>query len=62
MIPPLMSSTMSSADVLGNKNQTTTQKNQNSTGEEKNAGRPEKAEGEKSDKTLANNESMEVKK
>lgn len=61
MIPPLMSSTMSSADVLGNRNQTTTQKNQNSTGETKEVGRPEKAEGEKSDKTLANNESMEVK-
>ena len=62
MIPPLMSSTMSSADVLGNKNQSTTQKNQNSTGEEKTVGRPQKEEGEKSDKTLANNESMEVKK
>ena len=46
MIPPLMSSTMSSEDVLGNKLDS---------GE---AGRPEKAESEKSEKTIQNNESM----
>ena len=46
MIPPLMSSTMSSEDVL-NKNK--------SSGE---TGRPEKAESEKSEKTIQNQESM----
>ena len=46
MIPPLMSSTMSSADVLGAK-----------TGSNE-AGRPEKAESEKSEKTIQNQESM----
>ena len=57
MIPPLMSSTMSSEDVLGNKGQGNQQQTQKIT-EEKTAGRPEKADGEKSDKTLANQESM----
>ena len=42
MIPPLMSSTMSSETVLGNKEN----------------GRPEKADGEKSEKTIQNQESM----
>ena len=55
MIPPLMSSTLSSEDVLGNKNKSGSQTNQNST---EGAGRPEKPDSEKSDKTLANKESM----
>ena len=66
MIPPLMSSTMSSEDVLGrmgnsdqNKTQKTTEGNQKVVGaEEKANGRPEKADSEKSDKTIANRESM----
>ena len=46
-IPPLMSSTMN-ADVL----------NRNKNGEEKKVGRKEKADDEKSEKTIANRESM----
>lgn len=67
MIPPLMSSTMSSEDILGKKNNTETQGTQ--TGKKtaapaaqqstspKATGRPEKPEGEKSDKTIKNGES-----
>lgn len=69
MIPPLMSSIMSSADVLGNNNQSNTSKNQNSTEgnkttqqaiqtETKEVGRPEKADDQKSEKTIQNRESM----
>lgn len=62
MIPPLMSSTLSSQDILGTRNQTSGQQNQNkvegNSGEESKAGRPEKADSEKSDKTIANKESM----
>ncbi len=62
MIPPLMSSTMSSEDVLGKKEKSTTNKNQNtttaSTGTEKSSGRPEKPDDQKSDKTIQNKESM----
>lgn len=54
MIPPLMSSTMSSEDVLGRMDKSSSNKTQdNSEG-----GRPEKEDSEKSDKTLANQESM----
>jgi hypothetical protein len=56
MIPPLMSSTMSSTDVLGNKSQSSTGKNESNV-EGNSVGRPEKEESEKSDKTLANEES-----
>lgn len=56
MIPPLMSSTMSSTDVLGNKSQSTSGKNESNV-EGNSVGRPEKEESEKSDKTLANEES-----
>ena len=52
MIPPLMSSTLSSQDILGNKGTTQTD---SSSGE---AGRPEKADSEKSTKTIQNKESM----
>lgn len=66
MIPPLMSSTMSSEDVLGrignsnqNKNQKSIEGNQKVIKtEEKTKGRPEAADTEKSDKTIANKESM----
>lgn len=65
MIPPLMSSTMNSEDILGNKNSNNTSKSQNNTSkstsksvETKEAGRPEKADSEKSEKTIANKESM----
>lgn len=60
MIPPLMSSTMSSQDVLGrtgNSNKAETQKGIEGEGT-KTAGRPEKKDTEKSDKTIANKESM----
>ena len=50
MIPPLMSSTMSSEDILN--------KNKTSTSSDKETGRPEKADSEKSEKTIANQESM----
>ena len=65
MIPPLMSSTMNAEAILGKDNQSDTSKNQNksegsssqssSSGE---AGRPEKADSEKSEKTIQNRESM----
>ena len=57
MIPPLMSSTMSSQDVLGNRSQSNTSQTQNST-ETNTGGRPEKANDEKSEKTIKNKESQ----
>ena len=68
MIPPLMSSTLSGEDILGNKGQSGSSKSQNTIGNssstvkadtsEKSSGRPEKADSEKSEKTIANKESM----
>ena len=63
MIPPLMSSTLSSEDILGKSNQNGQPKSQStskssSQTSEKSAGRPEKADGEKSEKTIQNKESM----
>lgn len=62
MIPPLMSSTMSSEDILGKNEKSNSNKNQNTTKtsgtEEKSAGRPEKADDQKSEKTIKNKESM----
>lgn len=70
MIPPLMSSTMSSQDVLGNKGSNNQNKTQNNSGssnqqtttkqttEKKQSGRPEKADDQKSEKTIKNKESM----
>ena len=59
MIPPLMSSTMSSEDVLGRRANSDQAKTQKAIGgNEKTAGRPEKEDAEKSDKTIANKESM----
>ena len=56
MIPPLMSSTMSSQDILGQRNQNKTEKQQ-ATSEDK-GGRPEKPDSQKSEKTIQNKESM----
>ena len=56
MIPPLMSSTMSSEDVLGNKKSTNGSNSNSASGNA--AGRPEKADSEKSEKTIQNKESM----
>ena len=65
MIPPLMSSTMSSQDVLGTKGQNNQTKTQTSTEAQRQqsttkqeAGRPEKPDDQKSAKTIANKESM----
>ena len=65
MIPPLMSSTMSSQDVLGTKEQNNQTKTQTSTeaqgsqsATKQEAGRPEKPDDQKSAKTIANKESM----
>ena len=58
MLPPLMSSTLNAEDVLGRSgksNPAGSQKNTESQGE---AGRPEKPDDQKSDKTIANRESM----
>lgn len=57
MVPPLMSSVMSSEEVLGKKDNSGSAKTQNNT-EESKGGRPEKPDDQKSDKTLANKESM----
>jgi hypothetical protein len=58
MMPPLMSSTLNAEDVLGNKNKTNTSGSQNNTEKSGTAGRPEKPDDQKSDKTIANRESM----
>lgn len=66
MIPPLMSSTLSSQDILGKNDKSNTTKSQNNTGtgksaavaSEKKAGRPETPDDKKSDKTIQNKESM----
>ena len=61
MIPPLMSSTMNMEDLKGKTDETQINKTQTKTGgqtSEKSAGRPEKADSEKSEKTIQNKESM----
>lgn len=59
MIPPLMSSTLNGEDVLGGRNKNNDTKTQsNQTGNGGTAGRPEKADDQKSAKTIANKESM----
>ena len=60
MIPPLMSSTLNGEDILGKKEQSNTNKTQNKTvqTEDKKTGRPQKADDQKSDKTIANIESQ----
>ena len=60
MIPPLMSSTLSGEDILGTNKQSNSSKSQGKVEEttEKTAGRPEKADDQKSEKTIQNKESM----
>lgn len=71
MIPPLMSSTLNADLILGTNNQNSNSKNQKTSEETKStasttktvktsdgAGRPEKADSEKSEKTIQNKESM----
>ena len=60
MIPPMLSSTMNSDVVLGKTGNSEGSKNQKAIeGEEKSSGgRPEKEDSQKSDKTIANKESM----
>lgn len=73
MLPNLMSSTMNLADLMGKTGQDNNKNNQSKTGEQngsnaakksaaaaekKEAGRPEKANDEKSEKTIQNKESM----
>ena len=55
-IPPLSSNTMNSDALKTAKGGNTDSKQEN--GEEKKSGRKEKEDGEKSDKTIANRESM----
>ena len=57
MIPPLMSSTLNAQDILGTSNQGNSSNSQNNT-ESGEAGRPEKPDDQKSEKTIANRESM----
>ena len=57
MLPPLMSSTLNAEDVLGNKGKSGNPTSQGNT-EPGQAGRPEKPDDQKSDKTIANRESM----
>ena len=63
MIPPVMSSTMRMEDLKDKNNETQTNKTQIKTEgkvstDDKKAGRPEKADAEKSEKTIQNKESM----
>jgi len=57
MLPPLMSSTLNAEDILGKKNSGNSAKSQDNT-ESGEAGRPEKPDDQKSEKTIANKESM----
>ena len=56
MIPPLMSSTMNGEDILGTREQAKQSKSQDTS--ENTGGRPEKPDDQKSEKTIANRESM----
>ena len=60
MIPPLSSNTINGEDVLGKKDQSNTNKTGNKTGtpSDNKGGRPEKADSQKSEKTIKNKESM----
>ena len=60
MIPPLMSSTMSSEDILGKKDQSNNKNSQKTVdgATSKESGRPEKTDDQKSEKTIQNKESM----
>ena len=52
MIPPLMSSTLNAEDVLGKKGQEKSNKTQTNIEGDSKAGRPEKADDQKSEKTI----------
>jgi hypothetical protein len=67
MIPPLMSSTLNGEDILGKNDESKSSNNQSnsegkssqsSSNSDGTAGRPEKSDDEKSEKTIANKESM----
>ena len=60
MIPPLSSNTINGEDVLGKSGKTDDGKKQNNSGasSDNKGGRPEKEESQKSEKTIANKESM----
>ena len=58
MIPPLMSSVMSSEAVLGKEEQSGSGNSESNVEGESSVGRPEKDDSEKSEKTLQNEESM----
>ena len=61
MIPPLSSNTISKNGIIGTSGAGAggnSGSKSSSNGEEKTAGRPEKEDNEKSDKTIANRESM----
>ena len=60
MIPPLMSSTLSSEDILGKKEQSGNNNSQKTVdgATSKESGRPEKSDDQKSEKTIQNKESM----
>lgn len=59
MLPPMQSSTMSGEDLgLRSKSSGSSGQNKTSTGGEKSNGRPEKEDSQKSDKTIANRNSM----
>jgi hypothetical protein len=58
MLPPLNTNTMSGSDMLNKDKEKGAAKAETGNAKEKQAGRPEKPETEKSDKTLANKESM----
>ena len=60
MIPPLMSSTLNGEDILGKKDQAGTVKTQKKVAgdSENKGGRPTKPDDQKSEKTIANKESM----
>lgn len=58
MIPPLTSNTINGEDILGKKNESSKTKTQDTSTEDSKGGRPQKADNEKSEKTIANKESM----
>lgn len=58
MIPPLSSNTMSGNAVPSSSGSGANSKKEQPKTEEKEGGRPEKPDNEKSDKTIANKESM----
>lgn len=58
MIPPLMSSTMNSEDILGKNDKSNSENSQKQLEGKNKGGRPEKPDEQKSEKTIQNKESM----